>query len=186
MSNLRMRVYTLMGLISDDIPLATIKLTDKKTKTERVFEMAVIRLNLPAVTLDGRVDEDNVLPIKQKLLVNMPILIAGEKTRSTSDEFRIHAEFIVIREKVQNGTEPQSWAFRVGTLTKGQQKKLIAASGLIDQVKGPIIPRFVMEVGAVRNKEGSLGSGYVMRPAGLYFTSKPAKGKSKGAKPRPA
>ena len=168
-----------MGLISKDIPLATVTYTDKKTKAERVFEMAIIKLNLPAITLEGGIEENTKLPLPILNTLRAPINRANEWVTNWSNEFRLNAEFVVVRERQSDGAIVQSWAFRIADLTKPKLKKLIASSGLIDPQKGPIIPRFVMEVGAVRNEEGALASGIVMRPAGHYFSSKPAKGKSK-------
>ena len=178
MSNLRMSVYTLMGLISTDIPLATV--TDKRSG--RVFEIAAIKLNFPAVTLVGGLERDTKLPKTLLSILRPPQNRAKEWVHDWSDEFRINAEFFAIRERKKDGTIGQSWAFRTGTLTKGQRGNLIQASSIVNIYHGPIIPRFVMEVGAGRNQEQALERRLAMRPAGLYFTSKPAKGKRKGAK----
>ncbi|MDX1922967.1 MAG: hypothetical protein SFW65_07555 [Alphaproteobacteria bacterium] len=167
-SNLRMSVYTLMGLIDKDIPLATV--TDKKSG--RVFEMAWLSINLPEITLDGRIEPQQNLPAKLIGVLQMP-------PSSLSDTYRLNAEVIVIREKI-DGAVPQSWSFRSARLTRAQQRKLIIASELIDTAKGPIIPRFVVEVGAQQvSKERAI----VVRPKGLLFSSKAAaKRKSVGAK----
>lgn len=171
-----MSVYTLLGLVEKDTKLATV--TDKRTG--RIFEYAVIKLNLPAVTLEGGVEADTALP-KQLLTVLQAPQTRGTKAwiTSWSDEFRINAEFFAIREKRSDGKIGQSWAVRVGSVSKAQRNKLIAASGLSDPQKGPIIPRFLTEVGAGRNSAEALERRIVMRPAGLYFSSKPAKRKGK-------
>lgn len=183
MSSLKISVHTLMGLVASHIPLATV--TDKKSG--RVFEVAAIKLNIPAVTLNGGVEANTQLPVP---FLNMLVAPQHRQTKewitNWSDEFRINAEFVCVREKTPGGLDAQAWAVRIRDLRKAQLKKLIAASELNKPNYGPIIPRFVMEVGAVRDADQALQRGYAMRPAGFHFSSKPAKGKSKGAKPRPA
>ena len=179
MSTIKMSVYTLMGLISKDIPLATITVRDKKSKTDRVFEYAVISLNLAEITLTGGVEAETKLTKAFLTTMRAPLSRANEWVTDWSREFRINAEFIAVRERHTDGTIGQSWAFRVADLTKPQRRKLITSSELTNSQKGPIIPRFTMEVGAGRNHEEALERRIVMRPAGLYFSSKAAKGKGK-------
>lgn len=172
-----------MGLVSSDVPLATV--TDKKSG--RVFEVAAIKVNIPAVTLNGGVEANTQLPVPfLKTLLAPQHRQTKEWITNWSDEFRINAECICVREKLPSGIDAQAWAVRTRDLTKVQMKKLIAASELNKPNYGPIIPRFVMEVGGVRDANQGLQRGYAMRPAGFHFSSKPAKGKRKGAKPRPA
>lgn len=167
-SNLRMSVYTLMGLIDKDIPLATV--TDKKSG--RVFEMALLSINLPEITLDGRVEPQQNLPAKLIGALQIP-------PSSMSDTYRLNAEVIAIREK-RDGAEPQSWTFRQARLSKVQLRKVISSSELIDPVKGPIIPRFIVEIGG---KQVTHERAIVVRPKGLLFSSKAAaKRKSVSAK----
>ncbi len=170
MSTIRMSVYTLMGLVEKDVSLAAV--TDKKSG--RVFEIAIVSVNVAEITLDGRVDAQQNLPETLVSMLQIPSAVV-------TDTYRVKEEIFAIRER-STEANPQSWAVPMRRLTRAQQRKLIAASELMDATKGPIIPRFILETGIAAHQAVSKQWGLALRPKGLLFSSKAAKGKSKSAK----